>query len=116
MKKKIDCISLHVIEHSGYWEFYCFIHRGEDGARDYDHMTPSSVERVFAAMKALAKEQTPSVYVYKQSEPQLWTVGYYDPTGKFVPESDHSHPDDAAWRVHWLNGGKSEYKPDEREE
>lgn len=44
-------------------------------------------------------------YVYIQSEPGLWTVGFYDPQGKWVAESDHPHPDKAADRVHYLNGG-----------
>ena len=45
------------------------------------------------------------MYVYKQSEPQLWTVGYYDPDGKWIPESDHENTKEAAKRVHYLNGG-----------
>lgn len=44
-------------------------------------------------------------YVYIQSEPSLWTVGFYDPSGKFQPESDHDSSDAAAKRVHYLNGG-----------
>jgi hypothetical protein len=43
-------------------------------------------------------------YVYIQSESSLWTVGFYGPDGKWVPESDHSSPDEAAKRVAWLNG------------
>lgn len=46
------------------------------------------------------------MYVYLQSEPGLWTVGYYDPSGKWMPESDHASKDEAAKRVRWLNGGK----------
>lgn len=45
------------------------------------------------------------MYVYKRSEPQLWTVGHYEPSGKWQPESDHSTPDEAAERVVLLNGG-----------
>lgn len=44
-------------------------------------------------------------YVYIRSEGQLWTVGFYDPDGRWVPESDHGSSDEAAARVHWLNGG-----------
>jgi len=44
-------------------------------------------------------------YVYIKSEPGLWTVGFYDPSGKWQPESDHVHRDAAAERVHYLNGG-----------
>jgi hypothetical protein len=49
------------------------------------------------------------VYVYKQTEKHefggLWTVGYYDPAGKFQPESDHDSAEKAAARCHYLNGG-----------
>jgi hypothetical protein len=44
------------------------------------------------------------VYVYIQSEPGLFTVGFYDPDGKWQPESDHRDAEDAAERVAWLNG------------
>jgi len=43
-------------------------------------------------------------YVYIRSEPTLWTVGFYDPDGRFQPESDHCSPEKAAERVAWLNG------------
>jgi hypothetical protein len=55
------------------------------------------------------------MYVYLRSEPQLWTVGFYDPTGKFVSESDHNTRELAATRVHWLNGG-NEHTVSEREQ
>ena len=45
------------------------------------------------------------MYVYIKSEPQLWTVGFYDPKGTWVPESDHNSREEAAERVHYLNGG-----------
>lgn len=45
------------------------------------------------------------MWVYVRSEPQLWTVGFYDPDGKFQPESDHGESGAAADRVAWLNGG-----------
>jgi hypothetical protein len=45
------------------------------------------------------------MYVYIQSEPQLWTVGFYRPGGKWEPESDHGTPAEAAARVAYLNGG-----------
>lgn len=50
-------------------------------------------------------------YVYIQSEPQLWTVGFYKPNGEWESDSDHSSKEDAAARVHYLNGGKD--APDE---
>jgi hypothetical protein len=52
------------------------------------------------------------IWVFIQSEmPEdgyggLWTVGFYDPTGKWIPESDHDSEESAARRVHYLNGGK----------
>jgi hypothetical protein len=46
-----------------------------------------------------------TTWVYQRSEPGLWTVGYYDPSGEWQPESDHNSSEDAAKRVHWLNGG-----------
>ncbi len=45
------------------------------------------------------------MYIYKRSEPRLWTVGYYDPEGFFTPESDHDSTQEAADRVHYMNGG-----------
>lgn len=44
------------------------------------------------------------MYVYIQSEPQLWTVGFYDPQGNWHPETDHNTKDEAAKRAAWLNG------------
>lgn len=46
-------------------------------------------------------------YVYIKSEPGLWTVGFYDPQGRWLSESDHNNTDNAASRVAWLNGGGS---------
>ena len=44
-------------------------------------------------------------YVYIKSKGEnLWTVGFYDPDGKWQPESDHDNPENAAKRVAWLNG------------
>jgi hypothetical protein len=45
------------------------------------------------------------MYVYIKSEPTLWTVGHYDPSGKWQAESDHDDEEKAAERVHYLNGG-----------
>lgn len=44
-------------------------------------------------------------YVYIKSEPQLYTVGFYRPNGKWEPESDYRSAEEAAQRVHYLNGG-----------
>lgn len=47
------------------------------------------------------------MYVYIKSEPGLWTVGFYDPAGKWQPESDHDSAEGAAIRVRYLNGKDS---------
>lgn len=46
------------------------------------------------------------MYIYIETEPGLWTVGFYKPDGKFVAESDHDSHEKAAERVHYLNGGR----------
>lgn len=45
-------------------------------------------------------------WVYIQSEPGLWTVGFYGPNGSWNTDSDHGKREEAAARVHFLNGGK----------
>ena len=47
-------------------------------------------------------------YVYIESEPSVWTVGFYNPSGAWIPESDHALAQMAAERVRWLNGGTDE--------
>jgi len=44
------------------------------------------------------------VYVYSSLD-DLWTTGFYDPSGTWHPERDCQTEDEAASRVHWLNGG-----------
>jgi hypothetical protein len=51
------------------------------------------------------KEHRAVNWVYIESEKELWTVGHYDPEGKWHPDSDHSVKEEAAQRCHWLNGG-----------
>ena len=46
-------------------------------------------------------------WVYIESEPGLWTVGFYAPSGAWVSESDHSTAKGAADWVHYLNGGEA---------
>lgn len=46
------------------------------------------------------------MYVYIQTESQLWTVGFYAPDGEWHSDSDHSSKESAAKRVHYLNGEK----------
>ena len=48
------------------------------------------------------------MWVYIRSELGLWTVGFYSPNGKWHPDSDHNNRDDAARRVHYLNGGTTD--------
>lgn len=56
-----------------------------------------------------------TMYVYIQTEKPsecppsgLYTVGFYDPSGRWIPESDHSSKGEAADRVAYLNGRKDE--------
>lgn len=55
------------------------------------------------------------MYVYVESERWrddegfthvLFTCGFYKPDGTWVAESDHDSAEEAAKRVHWLNGGR----------
>lgn len=46
------------------------------------------------------------MWIYLESEPGLFTVGFYDPKGNFQGDSDHNTREEAAARVHYLNGGK----------
>ena len=46
-----------------------------------------------------------SNYVYVKTEPDLWTVGFYAPDGKWHTDSDHDNKPDARTCVIMLNGG-----------
>lgn len=46
------------------------------------------------------------MWVYIQTEANLWTVGFYSPDGQWHTDSDWSDRDDARKRVSWLNGGE----------
>ena len=48
-----------------------------------------------------------AMWVYLKSEPNLYTVGFYDPQGGWEPESDWLTSKDAAKRVRYLNGSGS---------
>lgn len=48
-------------------------------------------------------------YVYLNSEPGLYTVGFYNPDGEWVAESDHKDSEQASERVHYLNGGSRRF-------
>ena len=51
------------------------------------------------------------VYIQTQWNPALYTVGHYDPDGRWIPESDYVDSEDAAKRVHYLNGGDNYVAP-----
>lgn len=44
------------------------------------------------------------MWIYIQTEPELWTVGFYDPNGIFHSDSDHDSKQKAGDRVAYLNG------------
>jgi hypothetical protein len=47
------------------------------------------------------------IWVYLESRPNgLWTVGFYSPDGEWHPQTDYDSEEEAAKRVHYLNGGK----------
>lgn len=45
------------------------------------------------------------MWVFIESERGLWTVGFFEPNGRWHSESDHDTKYAAATRVRWLNGG-----------
>jgi len=50
--------------------------------------------------------KTETAWVYENMvECGTFTVGHYDPEGKWHPESDWSTRNEAAARVNYLNGG-----------
>lgn len=48
------------------------------------------------------------MYIYRKTEQNLWTVGFYSPDGKWEAERDYVSSEEAAKRVHFLNGGEDE--------
>jgi hypothetical protein len=44
------------------------------------------------------------MYVYVEFQKGLYTVGFYDPDGRYHTDSDHGNRSDAADRVAYLNG------------
>lgn len=53
------------------------------------------------------------MYFYINSEPGLYTVGCEDQAGKWYSDSDHTTPEAAGERVHYLNGGAAAPGPDQ---
>jgi len=43
-------------------------------------------------------------WVYQKTEPCLYTVGFYDPQGKWHPDSDYNTTEQCAQRIAFLNG------------
>lgn len=52
-------------------------------------------------------------YVHLESEPGLWTVGFYDPSGKWHPYTDYNDEKEAVSQVRFLNGGEDPDKADQ---
>lgn len=50
-------------------------------------------------------ERETLMWVFRRSETSLYTVGYYAPDRSWHPEGDYPSKEEAAARVHWLNGG-----------
>lgn len=50
------------------------------------------------------------MYVYLRSGANLYTVGFFTPSGEWIAESDYDNREDASERVHWLNGGREKEK------
>ena len=48
------------------------------------------------------------MYVYQRATGEnFYVVGFFDPAGKWHSESDQGTKEEAASRVHWLNGGSA---------
>lgn len=56
------------------------------------------------------EERFTDVHGKEQHVANMWTVGFYDPEGKWVPETDHSSFKTAAERCSYLNGGKDPHQ------
>lgn len=66
----------------------------------------TSVDFMKEAVKLLEGIIMTTAYVYLHSYTHgCYTVGFYDPSGKWQPESDWPTSEQAAQRVHYLNGG-----------
>jgi hypothetical protein len=51
------------------------------------------------------------VYVYIESEPGVFTVGFYTPATTWTPESDHTTQQEAIDRMRYLNGAPESKPP-----
>ena len=51
------------------------------------------------------------MWIYRKTEDRLWTVGYFEPNGKFYGAKDFTDEYEAAEHTHYLNGGREPIKP-----
>lgn len=51
------------------------------------------------------QQEERTMWVYRKTENGVFTVGFYSPDKEWHSESDHPTMEEAAKRVHWLNGG-----------
>jgi len=49
-------------------------------------------------------------WVEGEGHKEVFEVGFYKPDGVFETDSEYQHKDDAAARVHYLNGGMPGYE------
>lgn len=54
-------------------------------------------------------------WVYKRTEPELWTVGHYRPDGTWEPATDHASEEEAAEKCARLNGSGDARLREERD-
>ena len=54
-------------------------------------------------------------WVYKRTEPELWTVGHYRPDGTWEPATDHASEGEAAEKCARLNGSEAARLREERD-
>lgn len=81
-----------------------------------DSSTDQEPKETGQAAKASAAERELKMWVYIHQGSGLYTVGHYDPEGKFVPESDKNSRQEAAAHVNYLNGGRGVLEVDQRGE
>ena len=83
--------------------YYCFHSVGISAhgfCPSYDHRAAVSRPNI-----RVPERVEDGMWVYIQSEPGLWTVGFYAPGGVWHGDSDWPSREQAANRVHYLNGG-----------
>lgn len=43
--------------------------------------------------------------VYRETGPDVWSIGFYTPDGEWHPQTNRDNRDDAEAHLHYLNGG-----------